>query len=83
MRSLAKVALLAPILTATRDGAFLNWAEGLLYPADRGHFVYALSPKAAMVAQGFGVALLPRVIGGGTSRPTLPNRLERRLETQV
>ncbi|WP_299194306.1 LysR family transcriptional regulator [uncultured Litoreibacter sp.] len=79
----AETAVLAPILTTEHDGAFPKWASGHFDPASPCHFVYGYPSKAAMAAQGFGVALLPRVIGDGTPRLTLLSRLHCPLKTEL
>ncbi|WP_298259843.1 LysR family transcriptional regulator [uncultured Litoreibacter sp.] len=79
----AKTAVLAPILTTERNGAFPQWASGHFDPASPCHFVYGFPSKAAMAAQGFGVALLPRVIGDGTPGLTLLDRLNSPLKTEL
>ncbi|WP_368186852.1 LysR family transcriptional regulator [Aestuariibius sp. HNIBRBA575] len=75
--------VMAPILTTERDGAFPDWARRYFDPASPCHFVYGFPSKAAMAAQGFGVAHLPRVIGDGTPRLTLLSKLASPLETEL
>lgn len=52
-----------PLLTNDEHGGFPNWAKGCFSPSSTRHYVYGFQEKAALASAGFGVALLPRIVG--------------------
>lgn len=54
---------LAPLLTTNADNSIPDWAHKLFDPTCPCDFVYGFREKAELAANGFGVAMLPRIIG--------------------
>ena len=52
-----------PLLTPSAEGAYPAWAKGIFHPDCACHYVYGFIEKAALAENGFGVALLPTVMG--------------------
>jgi DNA-binding transcriptional LysR family regulator len=52
-----------PLLSSSPDGSFPDWATGLFHPDSTCHYVFGFMEKAELAENGFGVALLPMVVG--------------------
>ena len=64
-----------PLMTTDPAGAFPNWAEGKFDRQSVCHYVYGFAEKAALVENGLGVTMIPRIIGDASDKLALINGL--------
>ncbi len=52
-----------PLLSTSPDASLPDWAHGYFHPDSTCHYVYGFTDKAELAENGFGVALMPIVVG--------------------
>lgn len=72
-----------PLLTTNADNAFPSWAKGIFDADSPCDYVYGFREKAELAANGFGVTMLPRIIGDAQTGLVFLNQFPCEVTTQL